>query len=284
MKYLFFFLGCILVCLSCKRIQYAGEEEIIVKVKDKILYRPDVTAVIPGHISSADSFILAESYIKKWITDQLIYDVANRNLAEEKPEVERLVEKYRQSLIRHKYQERLLKERLSGSITEHEKRKYYEENQQKFVLDKNLIKGLFLKIPNDAPGLTEVKSWYRTTSESSLEKIEKYSLQNATIYDYFYDRWVDFDEVTDNIPRRIPSSGEFLRNNKYIEVADSTYTYLLNINDFVVSGNIAPYEYAQMQIEEMLINQRKVEYLKKFEDDLYNEAVKKGTVEFYTQP
>jgi len=273
-----------LICVSCKKTQYTGEEEIIVKVKDKTLYRPEVTAVIPGHISSADSFVLAESYIKKWITDQLVYDVATRNLAEEKQEVDRLVEEYRQSLVRYKYQERFLRERLSGSITEHDKRKYYENNQQKFLLDKNLIKGLFLKIPNNAPGISEVKSWYRTTSESSLEKIEKYSLQNATIYDYFYDRWVDFDEVMDNIPRRIPSSGEFLKNNKYIEVVDSTYTYLLNINDFVVSGSIAPYEYAQMQIEEMLMNQRKVEYLKRFEDDLYNEAVKKGMVEFYTQP
>ncbi|MCD8264771.1 MAG: peptidyl-prolyl cis-trans isomerase [Tannerellaceae bacterium] len=284
MKYLFFFLGCILLGLSCKRMQDTGEEEVIVKVKDKILYRQEITAIIPGQISSTDSFILAESYIKKWIIDQLTYEVANRNLTEEKQEVERLVEEYRQSLIRHRYQERLLKERLSGSITEQDKRKYYEDNQQKFLLDKNLIKGLFLKIPNNAPGLAEVKSWYRTTSESSLEKIEKYSLQNATIYDYFYDCWVDFDEVIDNIPRRIPSSGEFLRNNKYIEVVDSTYAYLLNINDFVVAGSIAPYEYAQVQIEEMLINQRKVEYLKKFEDDLYNEAVKKGTVEFYTQP
>ena len=36
-------------------------------------------------------------------------------------------------------------------------------------------------------------------SEASLEKIEKYSVQNATIYDYFYDKWVDFDEVMDEI-------------------------------------------------------------------------------------
>ena len=51
---------------------------------------------------------------------------------------------------------------------------YYEENQKKFVLDKALVKGLFLKIPVDAPGLVDVKGWYRSTSEASLEKIEKY--------------------------------------------------------------------------------------------------------------
>ena len=67
-------------------------------------------------------------------------------------------------------------------------------------MDKGLIKGLFLKIPVDAPGLTDVKKWYKSTDVASLEKIEKYSVQNATIYEYFYDKWVDFDEVMDNIP------------------------------------------------------------------------------------
>ena len=57
-----------------------------------------------------------------------------------------------------------------------------------------------MKIPVDAPGLTDVKKWYKSTDVASLEKIEKYSVQNATIYEYFYDKWVDFDEVMDNIP------------------------------------------------------------------------------------
>ena len=151
-------------------------------------------------------------------------------------------------------------------------------------MDKALVKGLFLKIPVDAPGLSDVKGWYRSTSEASLEKIEKYSVQNASIYDYFYDKWVDFDQVMDNIPVHVSNANDFLKANKFVEVSDSTYCYLLNIKEYLPVGSVAPYDYASAQIVEMLTNRRKVEFLKKFEEELYNDAVRSGDVEFYTEP
>ena len=151
-------------------------------------------------------------------------------------------------------------------------------------MDKGLIKGLFLKIPVDAPGLTDVKKWYKSTDVASLEKIEKYSVQNATIYEYFYDKWVDFDEVMDNIPIHVSNPNAFLKANKYVEVADSSYCYLLNIKEYLPSGSVEPYDYASPHVMEMLVNQRKVEFLKKFEDELYNDAIRSGDVEFHSEP
>ena len=50
------------------------------------------------------------------------------------------------------------------------------------------------------------------------------------------------------------------------------------------AGSVAPYDYASAQIVEMLTNRRKVEFLKKFEEELYNDAVRSGDVKFYTEP
>ena len=77
-----------------------------------------------------------------------------------------------------------------------------------------------------------------------LKKIEKYSVQNATIYEYFYDKWVDFDEVMDNIPIHVSNPNAFLKANKYVEVADSSYCYLLNIKEYLPFGSVEPYDYA----------------------------------------
>lgn len=177
-----------------------------------------------------------------------------------------------------------MEEKLKTDIRESDKLNYYEENQKKFILDKGLIKGLFLKIPVDAPGLTDVKKWYKSTDVASLEKIEKYSVQNATIYEYFYDKWVDFDEVMDNIPIHVSNPNAFLKANKYVEVADSSYCYLLNIKEYLPFGSVEPYDYASSHVTEMLVNQRKVEFLKKFEDELYNDAIRSGDVEFHSEP
>jgi hypothetical protein len=59
--------------------------------------------------------------------------------------------------------------------------------KQNLFLIKTLYKGLFLKVPADAPNLSEVKTWYKSGNVASLEKIEKYSIQNAAIYEYFFD-------------------------------------------------------------------------------------------------
>ena len=284
MKYCFIFIAFVSLLCSCKRTQPTDDADVLVRVKDRTLKRSEVVSLIPRGASSADSLLLAESFVKKWVKDALVYEVAQRNLGNEKEEVDKLVEEYRHSLIRYRYQERLIKEKLSADIRESDKLNYYEENQKKFTLDKALIKGLFLKIPVDAPGLSEVKGWYKSTSEASLEKIEKYSVQNATIYDYFYDKWVDFDEVMDNIPVHVSNSTAYLKANKFVEVADSSYCYLLNIKEYLPEGSVAPYDYASSQITEMLINQRKVDFLKTFEEELYKDGIRGGDVKFFTEP
>jgi hypothetical protein len=264
---------------SCKRAQIL-DTDILAKAKDKPLSRAEVLRIIPKGVSSADSLLIAENFIKKWIKDALVYEVALRNLEDEKPEIDQLVEEYRNSLFRYRYQERLIKEKLSVDIRVTDRINYYEENQKKFILDKGLIKGLFLKIPINAPGLSDVKTWYSSSSVESLEKIEKYSVQNAIFYDYFYDRWVDFDDVMSNIPIHVTNTNSFLKNNKTVELSDSNYCYLLNIKEYLPIGSLAPYEYAEPQVIEMLINQRKMEFLRNFEEELYQDAIKKGDVVF----
>ncbi|OAV72048.1 hypothetical protein Barb6_01285 [Bacteroidales bacterium Barb6] len=278
------FVAFLLLLCACDKTPSIGHSVVLAYVGERTLTLSEVTDMIPKGTEPADSLIIAESIIKKWVKDALIYDVALRNLSEEKTEINRLVEDYRRSLVRYRYQERLIKEKLASDIRESEKLTYYEVNRKDLILDRSLIKGLFLKVPVDAPGLSEVKEWYRQSSESTLEKIEKYSVQNAVIYDYFYDRWVDFDDIMSNIPLRMSDPVTYLKTHRTVEVSDSSFCYLLKINEYVLPGSESPYEYASQRIVEMLTNQRKVTFLKEFEDDLYNDAIRQGKARVLTQP
>ena len=269
---------------ACNKVKQTDEPDALVKVNDRILTRNEVESLIPKGTTSADSLLLAESYIKKWVKDELVLKIAQRNLGSDKETIDKLVDAYRRSLLRYRYQEKLIQEKLSDEIQESDVLTYYDTNKEKFVLDKNLIKGLFLKVPADAPNLSEVKTWYKSGNVASLEKIEKYSIQNAAIYEYFFDKWVDFDEIRNNIPNQISNPESFLRTNKILEVTDSSFCYFLNIRQVLLKGQVEPFEYAEPRIREILINQRKLDFIKEFEEELYNDALDGGDVIFYSKP
>jgi hypothetical protein len=282
MRYtLAFFLIAIYILSACRQT-IMSEDGILVQVHGNVLSRSEVEQVIPNNISSSDSLLIAENYIHKWIKDILMFEVSQRNIGKEEDDINRMVEDFRKSLLRHRYQEYMIRSRLTAEIREEEKMTYYEENAEKFLLDKNLIKGLFLKIPAESPGIANVRKWYRSQDPKELENIEKYSIQNASVYDYFYDHWVDFDEILDKMPMYVSNKSQYLRANRTVELKDSAYFYFLNIADYLLSGNIAPYEYSDVQIQELMINNRKMDFLKTFEDELYRDAVRKGEVKFFT--
>ena len=284
MKYLLSLPLFVLLFTSCERSGSSlSQNEIIAKVNDRILTRDEIEALIPKGISSADSLIHAGSLVKKRIIDMLMDDVAFRNLGDEKAEIDRLVNEYRRSLIRHRYQEHMVNSKVSANIRESDQLAYYEEHKEQFVLNENLVKGLFLKVPVTAPGLDSVKTWYVSRKDEALEKIEKYSLQNAIIYDNFYDRWVVFDEIMEKVPYRISNPAQFLKINNHIEESDSSFVYFLNISDRLSVGNIAPFDYVKTQIHSMLVNRRKIDYLNEFGERLYLDAVKNGSVKFVSE-
>lgn len=269
---------------ACNKVKQTDEPDALVKVNDRILTRNEVESLIPKGTTSADSLLLAESFIKKWVKDELVLKIAERNLSDDKESIDKLVNAYRRSLLRYRYQEKLIQEKLSDEIQESDVLTYYDTNKAKFVLNNNLIKGLFLKVPADAPNLSEVKTWYKSGNVASLEKIEKYSIQNASIYEYFFDKWIDFDEIRNNIPNHITNPESFLRTNKTLEVTDSSFCYLLNIRQVLLKGQVEPFEYAEPRIREILINQRKLDFIKEFEEELYNDALDGGDVIFYNKP
>ena len=130
MKYALTFLFFVLLFSACDKPGISpSQREIIVKVNDRILTREEIESQIPKGLPPEDSLIRAESIVKKRIIDMLMDDVAYKNVGDEKAEIEKLVNEYRRSLIRHRYQERIIKDKVSHSIRESDQLSYYEENK-----------------------------------------------------------------------------------------------------------------------------------------------------------
>lgn len=271
-------LAIILLSFSCKKsVNTDLSKPYVAKVGNHILTVEEYHSLLPNTLNIQDSLILSENIISTWVKESLMYDLAKSNLHNEE-EINQLVENYKRSLITYQYQDRLIKEKMSGEISEKEMKEFYDENADKFKVETTLIKGLFLKIPKDAPEINKIKEWYKSPSIKNIEKIEKYSFQNAVNYDYFYDRWVILDEVMRLFPGDLAQNLPSLIQQKQVEMQDSTYFYLLNINEARFAGEKEPYEFAKKNVKDVLINQKRLDFLRNFENDLYQTAVQKGLV------
>lgn len=252
----------------------------IVSVGNRYLTREMLDQVIPDGLSPRDSSAFADAYVRHWAEDELVYDVAQKNI----PDVERienLVERYRRELFVHEYQKQILSEKLDAEISDDAVKNYYRTHLDKFVLKTPIVKGLFLKVAETTPELKNLKKWYRGKDHASVENIEKYTLHNIINYDYFYDRWVSFDEVMSAIPYTVTDANRFLQTHTFLEINDEGYWYLLNISDYLPAGAHMPLDFARTQIEEILLNQKRMDFLHQMNKELYQEALENRKIKYY---
>ena len=253
----------------------------LVEVGRKFLYQEDLQAALPLNLSVDDSVLFAEHYIRNWVEDALLFEKAEDNVRDDE-KVKALVESYHKALVMHTYQEELVRQQLVAEITPAEVENYYESNKSLFVLEKPLVKGLFIKVPLKSPGLADVRRWYKRNTQDAIEKLEKYSLRNAVTYDYFYDQWRRLEEIEAMIPAKNWETGSnYLKQHRDVELKDTAFHYFLHIEEFQGKGEQKPLDFAQEEIKEILINLKRVDFVNRVKKDLYRQASDKDRIIYY---
>jgi len=258
-----------------------SEGIIVAEANDKKLYEKDLAEIIPDEISEEDSAVMADDYIKKWIKQELVIQKANENLTFEQKDVTRELEEYRSSLIIYKYKNELMRQRMDTMVTSEQIEQFYLENPENFNLINNIVKAIFVKIPNEVSNPALLKSLAADASEEGLEELKEYCLQYAKGFDIFIDNWVNFEIVRNNIPEEINDVSYYLRHNDLIELNDSNYYYLVRIEDYKLKNDLAPLEYVENNIKNLILNQRKIEFLKEIEESIYQEGINKNKFKIY---
>ena len=250
------------------------------EVHDKYLYEDELQQIIPSGLQAEDSALVVEKYIRKWATDILMYEKAKNNISD-MTEIDRLVDEYRKTLTIHQYQQRLVEQYSPQEPQEEEIRSFYERYGGQMIVKENLLKGLFLVVPADAPRMDDVRSWVKKADTESLEQIDKYTLQNAVSYDYFMDNWLPLLTITRKAPFQIVNPAEFLSAHSLAEASDSAHHYFLKISEYCTVGQQDPYDLAREKIIKVLSAQSSGELISQMEQELYQDAVASKDLKIY---
>jgi hypothetical protein len=263
----------VLLLASCGKKKEEAKV-VVAKVGDinKYLYLSDIQHIFPKGVSKEDSLALAKAYISTWVKTQLLVNKAELNLPQDQLDIEQQLEAYKSSLLIYKYEEQMVREKLDTVVTENEIEEYFNQNASNFVLDENIVKALYIKLPKKAPNIENVKKWYKSDQREEIKKLDSYCYNYAAKFDYFKDSWVNFDVIKNELPKLIENEDEFVRSNRYIEQSDSSFLYFVYLKEKVMKGSISPLVYINFKIKDIIINKRKVKFLGDLESKIYNDA------------
>jgi len=251
------------------------------KVNDNILYFSEISAIVPNNSNKEDSLLIADNYIHQWVKKQLIISKAELNLSEEDKDVSKMVEDYRSSLIIHKYQQQLIEQKLDTIVTSFQIDNYYRKFSNNFILNRNIIKALFIKIPKPVPDFKKIQKLYKSQKEEDWEELEDYCFQNATNFDNFSDQWINANELLSRMPLSSKSEDNLLKHRKHIESEDSTHYYFAKIKEVEFKNSVAPLPFVRDDIKKILINKRKIEFIRNLEENIYRDAESKNKFKIY---
>jgi hypothetical protein len=268
---------------GCNSFRNDSGDRILAKVNNKILTQSQLKNVIPPSMKEIDSILFAQNYIEKWVKNQLLLEKAEFNLDEPtKESINDLIENYRTSLMVFKYQQLLIDQKLDTVITESELKDYYMANMNNFRLDSNVAQAVFVQIPKTVYDGFKIRQWLRTGSENDLANLEDYCYQNAHNFD-IGDEWRYMGELTRLLPKHtFKEEGSFLINTKYAESQDSLYYYFISVRDYRLVNDLAPINFVQDKIKEIILNQRKSQLVKDLENRIYLDAVNQKKFTIYT--
>lgn len=248
------------------------DSQIVAQVDKAKLTLPDVLKTLPGGLSAEDSARYVKVYVNNWIESQLIANVASEDVDME--EINRLADEYRRRLIMQEYL-REMYQRHAKAIPNDSIEAYYKEHKGDFVLERPMVKGTYLKVADDAANLKTLKRLYSSDKLADADRLEKEVLSSAIHYDYFRDRWVDWEQIETRIPAEEIGSKALAKKHKF-ETSAGGFTYLLYITDVLPAGSPMPLEAARSQIVNRLINRDRKDYEHTLTRDLYDRALESG--------
>lgn len=267
---------------SCQFFQEQPEGTPIARVNNSFLYKEDILDLVPEGTSEADSILRVQNFINQWATQQLLMSQSKLNLTEEnQQEFRELVQQYEIDLFTKAYMEALVKQNIDTAVTLDQARRVYDENTESFKLNEELIKFRYINVDENNLNLDEIEERFKRFDEEDKKVLDSISIQFRS-YSLNDSIWIRMNQLVDKIAAINPENrDELLKKTNFIRLEDSLGLYLMHVNDVLLRNETAPMEYVMPTLKQIVINQRKIEFIKELEKDITKDAIKNGQFEIY---
>ena len=271
-----------ILCLSSCKLwnSILHDEEVVAKVGTNMLYRSDVLKVVPPGIPEEDSLHLAMQYINSWASDMVYLEIAEKELSKEQKDVSKELETYRRSLLKYRYEQLYVNERLDTAVTAAEVEDYFRQHEEDFRLQRPIVRARWMKILPESPDYETLKD-LMSSAEEGVWDVDMAAYPSADRFRDCSGTWVDSEmlarEMDTDLQALLP-----LRPGGFIETPAGdgrrNVAYIVAVMD---AGGIPPVEFCTQRIEDIIISSRKHHLTSSLEQELLKDARDKGKFVIY---
>ncbi|MEE1898807.1 hypothetical protein GN157_10735 [Flavobacterium rakeshii] len=270
------------LAVSCNYFKKEVKPHAVARVNDSYLFEEEISKLVPAGTSKEDSLAIVKSYIDRWATQKLLYNAAELNLsAEKQEEFNELVRQYKIDLYTKAYIEELVKRSVDTVVGDTELKAYYDVNKENFRTTGTLVKLKYIHLLKDHPKFASIKEKFSSDKKTDVKALSDIAIQFKS-YAFNDTTWVDMNQVYRKLPFINPENRDtYISSNISYQYPDSTDVYLVKVSKVLGKNEISPYEYIKPTLEQLIINGRKFELIKKFEKDITDDAIKNKDYEIY---
>lgn len=277
-----FIITILFLLTGCQAIQsFIHDDKVVARVGKHKLYESEVNAYIPSGVSIADSTNLALQYINTWATDIIFSDMAQSQLSKTERDITAELEAYKRELLRFRYEQRFIGDRLDTLVTEDQMLDFYEKHKNLFTLDRPILKVRFVDILKNMDKKDQIIRLMSSNKPKDMDEVE--GLANKYAIKYFDKSYEWMDAAV--LAREFGTDyGQMLAkmNQSYIrmeseDAADIKVAYVREIR----RSGVAPFDFCTDRIREYILSGRKHDLLVALEQSLLKGASDEGQFVIY---
>lgn len=268
---------------SCNYIIQDTSVTPIARVNDNYLYQIDIQDLISETTSKEDSVLIVNNFINRWATKQLLMDQSMINLPQEKQNVfNEMVNQYKSDLYMEAYKSSIVSKQLDTIILESEFENYYSLNKRNFKLNDELLKVRYVHVDDFFLNIKALEKKIKR-----FDSVDKKDLTNLSIkfksFNLNDSIWIKEDVLVAKLPILKVKNSKVLKKPNFTKLQDSLGVYLVKIEAVLKTNDIAPLSYVKPTIEQIILNKRKQNLLKKIQKDITIDAIKNKNFEIFSK-
>ena len=273
----------LLLFLSCNYLTQDDSIIPIARVNDSYLYNEDIIDLISENTTKEDSTLIVNNFINRWATKQLLIDQSMINLSQEKQDFfNEMVSQYKTDLYTEAYKSSIISKQLDTVILKKEYEDYYNLNKRNFKLNDELLKVRYIQVDKNFLDLKVLEKKIKR-----YDSIDKKDLTNLSIkfksFNLNDSIWIKSNVLIGRLPVLKEENLKVLKKPNYTQLQDSLGVYLIKIEATLKTNDVAPLSYVRPTIEQIILNKRKQDLLKKIQKDITIDAIKNENFEIFTK-